>query len=159
METTTRTIVPELLFPAIEEQLSLGRDVSFTVTGKSMWPFIINGRDSVIIRACDPDSLKVGDIVLFQTPFKNYMLHRISALKDDSFETTGDGNLFRDGWFSKDCIIARAEKIVRKNKTINCNDFFWKFLFKIWLYLFPIRPMLIRMLVLIDKLKKRVQKN
>ena len=86
------------LFAAIEEQLALGRKALFTVTGMSMWPFICHGRDSVIVEAGVPDLLRVGDIVLLQTPMTNYMLHRITGLKEDSFETTGDGNCFRDGW-------------------------------------------------------------
>ena len=43
-----------------------------------MWPFICHGRDRVVLSSCTPDQLKVGDIVLFQTPLGNYMLHRIT---------------------------------------------------------------------------------
>lgn len=93
-ETETKRLAPELLFAAVEEQLALGRKASFTVTGMSMWPFICHGRDQVVVTACDPDSLRVGDVVLFQTPLGNYMLHRVTALGPDAFETTGDGNCF-----------------------------------------------------------------
>ena len=157
MDTVTKRIDPEFLFPVIKEQLAEGREVSFTVTGKSMWPFIINDRDSVIIRTCDPDSLRIGDIVLFQTHLGNYMLHRINAIKPDTFETTGDGNLFRDGWFSKDCIIGQAVSIIRKGKKIDCNHPWWRFLFLTWMYLFPIRPVLIRMTILAVRIKNRLK--
>ena len=153
METSTKRISPEILFSAIKEQLAEGREVSFTVTGKSMWPFIINERDSVIIRSCDPEQVKTGDIILFQTPARNYKLHRITSLKNDQFEATGDGNLIRDGWFSRDCIIARVERIIRKGKVIRCDDYFWRFVFSAWMFLYPIRPFLACILITAGKIK------
>lgn len=85
------------------------------------------------------------------------MLHRINAIKQDTFETTGDGNLFRDGWFSKDCIIGQAVSIIRKGKKIDCNHPWWRFLFLTWMYLFPIRPVLTRMTILAAKIKNRLK--
>ena len=149
---------PETLFNEIEKELMQGRKVKFTVTGMSMWPFICHGRDSVIVEAGVPDLLRVGDIVLLQTPMTNYMLHRITGLKEDSFETTGDGNCFRDGWFPKECVKAKVIRIVRKGKTIDCNSPWWRFVFSIWMMLFPVRGILLRALRQIGKFKSRIRK-
>ena len=144
----------ESLLPMIEE----GQRAMFTVTGMSMWPFICHGRDHVIIEACDPASIHVGDIILFQTQVGNYMLHRVTALRSGVFETTGDANCFRDGWFPRDCVKARVASIQRKGKTINCTALSWRLVFACWRRLFPIRKFLLCLLMRIGKLKVRVRK-
>ncbi len=143
----------EILFSAVCGELRQGRKASFTVTGISMWPFLAHDRDQVIIAACDPASLKVGDIILFQTPLKNYMLHRVTGLKTGLFETTGDGNCFRDGWFPSPCLRGRVETIVRKGNKIDCNSLRWRTLFSLWMFLFPVRRQLLRLLRRIGRLK------
>ena len=157
-ETETKRLAPELLFAAVEEQLALGRKASFTVTGMSMWPFICHGRDQVIVASCDPNSLCVGDVILFQTPLGNYMLHRITALQPDSFETTGDGNCFRDGWFSRSCVRAKVETIIRDRRTIDCAAPSWRFVFTVWRILFPVRKPLLRLCRRLGALKARIRK-
>ena len=138
-------ISSEILFAAVEEQLAAGRSASFTVTGMSMWPFLCHGRDRVIVTRCSPDDLAVGDIILFCPVSGKYFLHRITALREDTFETTGDGNCCRDGWFSRDCVRAKVTGIVRKGKTISCRSPFWRFIFAIWRILFPCRGTLLRL--------------
>ncbi len=133
----------EVLIPMLEE----GQKAIFTVSGMSMWPLICHGRDQVIVTACDPAALHVGDIILFQTQLGNYMLHRITALRKDAFETTGDGNCFRDGWFPRECVRAKVVSIRRKGKTIDCSDRRWRFVFACWRVLFPVRKGLLRLLL------------
>ena len=128
---------------------------SFTVTGMSMWPFICHGRDKVIVEKVDPEKLKKGDIILLQTPLGNYLLHRITRIKDDCLETTGDGNCFRDGWFPRSCVRARVAKIIRKEKEMDCDDFGWKMIFGIWGICFPIRRYLLAALRGISRMKNR----
>ena len=157
-ETQTKRLAPELLFAAVEEQLALGRKASFTVTGISMWPFIASRRDQVVVAACNPEKLHVGDIILFQTPLGNYMLHRITALKSGSFETTGDGNCFRDGWFPRSCVRAKVETITRNGRTIDCSRFGWRHIFTVWRILFPLRKPLLRLMKRLGAIKARLRK-
>ena len=145
MDNNTMRISSEILFAVVEEQLAAGRSASFTVTGMSMWPFLCHGRDRVIVTGTSPDDLAVGDIILFCPVPGKYILHRITALREDAFETTGDGNCYRDGWISRECIRAKVTGIVRKGKTISCRSPFWRFIFAIWRILFPIRRPLLRL--------------
>ncbi len=78
----------------IEEALKLvSTDVSVTmpVSGRSMLPFIVGGRDSVILQ--NPAGLKKGDIVLAWVEGNRYVLHRIIRLEGDDVVLMGDGNL------------------------------------------------------------------
>ncbi|MDO5409732.1 MAG: hypothetical protein Q4F21_04675 [Lachnospiraceae bacterium] len=151
MDIQRKFVSSEELFSVIQELLDHQKQASFTVTGMSMWPFICHGRDSVILDSCDRKSLKTGDIILFQTPFGNYMLHRITKITPEGFETTGDGNCFRDGIFPYSCVKAKVVKIIRKGKTIDCSSPFWKIIFRIWMILFPVRKWILKSLRMISR--------
>lgn len=134
----------EELLRVAESILEEQYQVDFTVTGNSMWPLIRHGRDRVIMEKCSPDDLHVGDIILFHATESRYLLHRITKLHGDCFETTGDGNCFRDGYFPRTAIVARVVKVIRKGREISVSDIFWKIIFRIWMFLFPIRrPLLL----------------
>ncbi len=135
------------LFEALILMLEEGQKAIFTVSGMSMWSLICHGRDQVIVTACDSAALHVGDIILFRTQLGNYMLHRITALRTDAFETTGDGNCFRDGWFPRECVRAKVVSIRRSGKTIDCSDWRWRVVFACWRVLFPVRKGLLRLLL------------
>lgn len=107
-----------------------------------MWPFLCHGRDQVVLDYCSLDSLKVGDILLFQTEQGNYLLHRVTALRKHQFQTTGDGNYFRDGWFANNCIIGRVVYFIRKDKQIDCCNVKYRLLSRLWMILFPFRRLL-----------------
>lgn len=145
-ETIRKELVnTEDLLSMAESMLEEQYQVDFTVTGNSMWPLICHGRDRVVIQKCSPNDLHIGDIILFKATKNKYMLHRITKLSPDHFETTGDGNLFRDGKFPRACIVARVETVIRKGKTINCEKWTWKLIFRIWMAAFPIRRYLFRL--------------
>ena len=129
-------------FPIIEEMLKAGKNVRFTVFGNSMWPWIISDRDSVLLTRCDNAHLKKGNIILFHTASGNYVLHRITKVKRDGYITTGDGNLWRDGFVPQGKVIARVESIYRKDIVIECSGWKWKAISSLWMASFPIRRIL-----------------
>ena len=153
-----RLISSHELFDMIEEQLAENRQVVFAVTGMSMWPFICHGRDQVVLTKCSVNSLKRGDIVLWKTPLGEYILHRVTQILPDYIETTGDGNCFRDGLIHKTYIKARVKTIIRKDKSIECDCFYWKMIFKIWMLVIPIRKVLLIILCDISKIRDKVRK-
>lgn len=154
MDAEKKLISSSELFAVIQELLKEKKQASFTVTGMSMWPFICHGRDQVILESCEAENLRKGDIILFQTCLGNYMLHRITKKTKDGIETTGDGNCFRDGMFPYSCVKARVVRIIRKGKEIDCSSWIWKFVFRLWMILFPVRKWLLKLLRMISRRKK-----
>ena len=80
----------------IEEALRLvqeGVTVTFPVTGQSMLPFIIGGKESVILHA--PGLIDVGDVVLAWVDGNRYVVHRIIKLDYDRVTLMGDGSAQR----------------------------------------------------------------
>lgn len=142
MDDKERFISGQDLFPVIEEQLISGNRVSFTVSGSSMMPWIVNNRDQVELISVKNLVLKKGDIILF-LPFPGkYVLHRITKIVPGGYITTGDGNLHRDGFISTESVIGKVVKIHRKGKLIDCDNLHWRIIFSLWMKLFPIRKWL-----------------
>ena len=119
--------------------------VWFTVTGSSMLPFIRANRDRVLLVPIN-DTLRTGDIVLFRTSYKTgrCCLHRVYKINDDTVQTFGDGNMWPDKPVSKDRILGKAILINRGERKIDCESLWWRFIFRIWATLWPIRTVLLK---------------
>lgn len=143
------------LFPIIEEQLALGKRVCFPVSGTSMTPWIIHNRDHVELISAKGLGLKKGDIILFQPCPGKYLLHRITKKVPGGYITTGDGNLYRDGFTSSASVIGKAVVIHRKGKSIHCNALGWRILSWLWMALFPVRKWLLACLTCIRTCMKK----
>lgn len=155
MQHTVRTVSTQTFFPVIESVLAQGRQTSFTVSGSSMLPFIGHNRDQVVVRSCDPQTVRRGDIVLMKCPGGNYVLHRVVRVQDGMLLTLGDGNLHYDPPVPLSCVRARVTVIIRKGKQIDCGAKRWKLIFELWMRLFPVRGVLFRMIRLISRVRHK----
>jgi len=68
-----------------------GVKVTLPVKGSSMLPFIIGGRESVILQ--EPVPPQRGQVVLAWVNGNRYVLHRIIHIEGDGITLMGDGNL------------------------------------------------------------------
>lgn len=134
------------LIPLMEEVLKEGKKVRFTVSGNSMWPWLIHQRDSVLLEGLENKRLKKGDIILFQAYENHYVLHRITRKVRGGYITTGDGNLTRDGFVPEDKVIGKAVVLYRKNTEILCGQWKWRIVAWFWMAGFPIRKHLAKLI-------------
>lgn len=153
MNKNVKLLHADILFAEVRQQLKEGNKAKVRVSGMSMWPFLCHGRDFVILKAVTSDQVKIGDIVLLQKPDGSYLLHRVTNIKENQIQTTGDHLIYRDGWFSRDSIIGMADSIVRKEKEISCGNPWWKSVMGIWRICFPIRGILVSVLYRISKFR------
>ena len=118
-----------------------GVSVAFPVNGRSMLPFIIGGRDNVVLSK--PTQIKVGDIVLAQTDH-GHVIHRIVAVKDERITLMGDGNLAQREHCDRDHVFARVTHIVKANrKKRSVDSLSARSAAKIWLLMLPFRRYLL----------------
>lgn len=78
----------------IQEAIRLvdeGVSVTFPVRGRSMLPFIIGGRESVILSR--PINVEKGTVVLAWVDGSRYVVHRVIEKHDNRLTLMGDGNL------------------------------------------------------------------
>ena len=120
-----------------------GREVVLPVDGRSMLPFIVGGRDSVVLHKCG--ALRRGDIVLAKTIEKGYVIHRIDSIGSDGvYALLGDGNLaMREHCHSDDIKAVATHVVTPDGRRTPLNEGWNRFAGKIWRLLLPVRRYLL----------------
>lgn len=137
-----KVIVPNaVLLAEAVGMLSNQHTVCIRAKGRSMLPFIVSGRDSVILQ--QPRALHRGDIVLAEATQGNYVLHRIVHITSDQVTLMGDGNLIQKEQCSVEQIRAIAIKVIRNGKYIDCNASSERWKVCLWMALLPVRRYLL----------------
>ena len=125
----------------IEEAIRLVEDgvsVTLPVNGNSMLPFIIGGKESVILQK--PEALQVGDVVLAWVEGDRYVVHRIISIDGDKVTLMGDGNLIGTERCKLNDIKAVATHVVdAKEKIHDLNNRWRQMAAKVWYGVRPIR--------------------
>ncbi len=98
---------------AMAALLAEGNEVSLTPKGKSMLPFIQEGKDTVVLRKLP--LVKKGDIVLARLP-EHYVLHRVIAVGEETLTLMGDGNLHLKERCSREDVLGTVVQIERKGR-------------------------------------------
>ena len=128
----------------IEEAIRLVREgvnVTLPVKGLSMQPFIIGGKESVILHR--PVLIDVGDVVLAWVDGCRYVVHRIIRIDGDRITLMGDGNLTTEHCALND-IKARVTHVVSAdNKKRDLYSRWRVSAAKLWFWLRPIRRYLL----------------
>ena len=129
----------------IEEALRLvqkGVTVTFPVTGQSMLPFIIGGKESVILHR--PGLIAVGDVVLAWVDGNRYVVHRIIKLDYDRVTLMGDGNVKGTEHSLLKDVKARVTHVVSADNKKRDLYSRWRVrAAKLWYWLRPIRRYLL----------------
>lgn len=138
-----RIVVPnEFLLRDIERLLREGHSVTLRTRGRSMYPFIVGIRDSVILKYTS--NPQVGDIALAHLPNNKYVLHRIIKLektpdRNTSVTLMGDGNIRGTEHCMLQDICGIAITVIRNNRHYNPKSRTWTILATLWKQLLPVR--------------------
>lgn len=143
------------ILPVIQELLKEKKSVRLTVTGSSMHPFLLEGRDSVELSSAEFSDVKKGDIVLILRENGQYVLHRIISRGDHVFYIVGDAQKEIEGPLYPEQLIAVVTSVWRANRHIKCSDSYWKILSLLWLKLLPLRNSILKICRNILKLKSK----
>ena len=143
MERHQRVMQPEIL---LEEYRQLLKDENITalplvISGNSMSPFLVHGRDTVYLSRLDRPAKK-GDVLLYKRESGSYILHRVYKVEKDSYTMVGDAQTQLEQGIRQDQIIAIMTSALRKGKLQKKGSFWWEFFEKLWIRIIPLRPML-----------------
>lgn len=86
----THAIEPSAFSAQVLPLLDEGASVPVAVTGRSMAPFLQEGRDAVLLARFDAARLRPGHIVLFARADGTPVLHRVVRVGADAFDAGGD---------------------------------------------------------------------
>ena len=132
----------------IQEAVRLVQDgvsVTFPVKGRSMLPFIIGGRESVILQK--PSSLQRGQVVLAQVGPDRYVVHRIIKIEPDRIILMGDGNIRGTESCTPANVLAVATHVVDekgKRRTLESKGQIFKA--RVWYLIRPMRRIILGVL-------------
>ena len=122
-----------------------GISVTLPVNGYSMLPFIIGGKESVVLQK--PDKLKVGDIVLAWADSCRYVVHRIILFDGSNVILMGDGNLVGTERCTVQDVKAVATHVVGADEQMHYLYTPWRRrAARLWWRLRPIRRYLLAIL-------------
>ncbi len=129
----------------IEEAVRLvdeGVSVTLPVNGTSMLPFIIGGRESVVLQK--PGQLQVGDVVLAWASPGRWVVHRIIRIDGNRVTLMGDGNIVGTEHCTLETVKAIATHVMDGKGEIHYLYNRWrKSAARTWFWLRPIRRYLL----------------
>lgn len=128
------------LLPILDE----GRSLKLPLSGLSMYPLLVGGRDEVLITSVSGTRLKRGDIVLYSRNDGTHVLHRIHHIKNSLYYMLGDAHSWIEGPIEEEDVLAVATAVIRKGKMIACNQYSYRIISGLWLLMRPLRPRLAR---------------
>lgn len=131
-------ITDEHILEEATRLVSEGVNVTFPVKGCSMLPFIIGGKESVILQK--PQHPKVGDVVLAWVDGGRYVVHRIICIEGDRAVLMGDGNIAGTESCAISDIKAVATHVVDAHGQQQDLYSKWRLrAVRVWWWLLPIR--------------------
>lgn len=116
---------------AMRELTEHGHEVTMTIVGTSMEPFLLHARDRVCFRKPDT-TLKKGDIVFYQRRSGEFVMHRIHKKSNNQYFLAGDHQTNLEGPITRDQIFAIVTEVQRNNVWINQKHIIWKFYAHCW---------------------------
>jgi len=124
--------------PQMVSLLKEGHTATLSLRGRSMRPFLEDGRDKAVLKIAD--HYDVGDVVLAEISKGCFVLHRIIAINGEEVTLRGDGNLNDENCMMTD-IQAIAIGFYRKgcNKLESTTGRKWRIYSWWWTRLYPIR--------------------
>lgn len=133
-----------LFFMEVRRMLSRNHSVTVRAKGNSMFPFILDGCDEVVLhRSTD---IKAGDIVLAELQDSRYVLHRVYRVQGDRVMLMGDGNLQATESCQKENIVGTVVQIIRGGRFVDCTSKAAYRRAALWRRLLPVRRYLLYVL-------------
>ena len=151
MEYRVKIVDPEQIITPLLELLDEVQAVPLVISGGSMSPFLVHGRDTVYLSKISKP-LKKGDMVLYRRAGGSYVLHRIFKVEDGSYTMVGDAQTYLEPGIRPDQICAIVTAAYRKDKLLQKGSFWWDFFEIIWIRMVPLRPALKKMYSFIKQL-------
>ncbi len=116
----------EDLLPFITEAFSQNKTFTIPITGTSMLPLLIAGKDTVELSGVTAKenglSLMPGDLPLYRRKDGSFVLHRIVGIENGTYTMCGDNQFILEKGIEESQIIGVVTAINKDGKTIPVTD-------------------------------------
>lgn len=141
MEPKLKVEAPEALMGPLLELVEQGETVPLVISGGSMTPFLVHRRDTVYLSKVSRE-LKKGDMILYRRGGGAYVLHRICAVREGTYDLVGDAQTLIEPGIRHDQVLALVTAVRRKGTLLQKGSFWWDFFERVWIRMIPLRPAL-----------------
>lgn len=139
-----RRVDTDVYVSMLRDLVNEGKECRLLISGSSMAPFLVHERDSIIFSKPDRE-LRRGDMVFYQRDNGQFVMHRILHVRPEGLYIIGDAQTEVEGPVKPEQVFARVTKVNRKGKWIGPGNFWWWFFSTVWLRLFPIRRLILKL--------------
>lgn len=136
-KSNNKTISLDEIYPIIKEQLESGGTVQIPITGTSMIPLLVWGRDSVELVKCE--KAQIGDIIFYRRDDGHFVLHRIVGKDENGYVLCGDNQWVKEFGIEDRHLIGVVNAITRKGKKFSVENKLYTLYSKIWVEILPLR--------------------
>ncbi len=154
MKENVKKIALADIYPVIKEQLESGGNVKLPITGTSMLPLLVQGRDFVVLTICE--KAKINDIIFYRRDNGQFVLHRIIDIDESGYVLCGDNQWVKEYGIKDHNIIGVVTEIHRNGKAIHIDDKKYIKYYKRWLKLLPIRKPIIKLMTILRAIKRKM---
>lgn len=141
MEPEVRKVDPQALMEDLLQTLEHTEAVPLVISGNSMYPFLVHGRDTVYLSKLT-GPVKRGDMVLYRRNSGQYILHRVYRA-GETLELIGDGQVGIEPGIGYSQLLAGVSAVRRKGRLLRPGHPVWFFYGKIWIRVIRGRPRLL----------------
>lgn len=120
----------EVFLKEVRELIADGHDVTLSVRGVSMRPFLEDRRDKIVLTR--PVAPEVGDAVLAEIAPGKYVYHRIISIEKDRVTLKGDGNVYGTEQCGIEDIAASTKRLIRKGRCYSPEGMAWRWYSALW---------------------------
>jgi len=154
-----KKVTMQELLPFIEEALNNDKTFTIPITGTSMLPLLVQGRDTVTLKK-NVSPLKKGDLPLYRRKDGAFVLHRVVKVNEDgSYIMCGDNQFLKEKGITDENIIGVVSEITRKGENFSVESKRYQFYVKLGLLLLNVRYPYKRLRYGLHLLKKLVTKK
>lgn len=144
MANNVKVLPPEDAMVRLLAVMETGSAAPLVISGNSMSPFLIHGRDTVYLsKICRP--LKKGDMILYRRDTGAYVLHRICDVTGETYTLVGDAQQKKEPGIRQDQILALVTAVQRKGKLLKKGSFWWDFFERVWIRMISLRYPILKM--------------
>lgn len=155
IQSRTVLLQHDLFYEHVLELIREGKQVTIPVKGWSMRPFLRHQGDHVVLDSFDKSDLIPGKIVLAKDRRGRVILHRIVSVSEHgNLILMGDGNIKGYELVIPTDVAGVVTFLIRRNKQISVDNKGFTYASRLWCRLLPLRPYLLFIYNLIDKIKK-----
>lgn len=151
MKQKVKVVSPEVIIAPLLDLLDEVEAVPLLISGGSMTPFLVHGRDTVYLSKIQKP-LKKGDMVLYQRQSGSYVLHRVFKSENGLYTMVGDAQTRLEPGIHESQICAIVTAVQRKGELLQKGSFCWGFFEKIWIRMVPLRPVARKTYLIIKRL-------